>query len=212
VVAKPDCLFHLLEPDADVGQAGDRKGAGDGAERHHEDVVVDVERVTCLGLDAHLLLGVRDGAHPAGDDVAFAQHPTERNDDVTGLQRAGRRLGQERLVRHVRARIDHCHPGLAFTQLLLQAERGVHADVSAAHDENVRNLVSIHLHCLPQQLIFEVGDAQETSSGSSAGSPQRRDPRRRRTCAYSTTFSRSRLASRAPLPAPSGCILGDQSI
>ena len=49
---------------------------------------------------------------------------------------ARRRLRQERLVGHVRLRFDDGDVGRAARQASLQAERGVHPDVPAAHDQN----------------------------------------------------------------------------
>jgi hypothetical protein len=68
------------------------------------------------------------------------QRAPERHDDVPRLHRAGRRLGQERLVGHVRLRVDDDDLGPPATELPLQPEGGVEADVAAAHDEDDRAL------------------------------------------------------------------------
>jgi hypothetical protein len=84
------------------------------------------------------VVGVADGGDPAGQVLALAQHPAQRHHHVPGLDGAGRRLGQERLVGHVRLRVDHGDLGFAAAQLLLQSQRRVHADVATAdHDDSL---------------------------------------------------------------------------
>src|SRR4029079_5820995 len=62
----------------------------------------------------------------------------QRDADVPRLKRPGGGLRKERLVRHVVLRVDDRDPGLVAAQLLLQPQRGVHPDVPAADDEEVR--------------------------------------------------------------------------
>ena len=68
------------------------------------------------------------------------QLAAQRHDDVPRLDGAGRRLGQERLVGHVRLRVDDDDLGPPARQLLLQPQRGVEADVAAADDEDHRTV------------------------------------------------------------------------
>ena len=55
---------------------------------------------------------------------------------------AGGGLGQERLVRHVRLRVDDGDLGLAAAQLPLQAQGGVEPDVAATDDQDAA--VALH--------------------------------------------------------------------
>lgn len=52
--------------------------------------------------------------------------------------RARGRFGEEGLVRHVGLGADHRDLGFAGSQLSLEAERRIHADVAAADDQDAR--------------------------------------------------------------------------
>ena len=87
-----------------------------------------------------------DAGDPAIEDLCVRQNTTQRDDDVPRLEVAGRRLGQERLVRHVRQRIDDRHHCFVPAELALQAQRGVKAHVAAADDQDVRSLTLCHTY------------------------------------------------------------------
>ena len=73
--------------------------AGDGAERDHEVGVGDAEAPR-VGLHDHaaVLVVELDGA--AEQQVGVRAHRADRDQDVPGLDRAGRRLGKQRRVEH----------------------------------------------------------------------------------------------------------------
>jgi hypothetical protein len=74
-----------------------------------------------------------------GDDLAAEQRrqrPARDDAQPPVHQVAGRRLGGQRLVAHVRARVGDHHRRLARAQQPFQARRGVHAAVPAAGDQD----------------------------------------------------------------------------
>ena len=73
----------------------------------------------------------------AGDDGRPLEVTTQRDDGVTRLDRAGRDLGEERLVGHVGQRVDDRDVGLALAQVLLELPGGVEACVAATDDEDL---------------------------------------------------------------------------
>lgn len=148
VVAQVDGLADGLHADADLGQARDGQRARDGAERRDEHVVLVLLDVTVGELDRDGLALVLDAGGAAGDHVAALEDLAQGHHDVAGLDGTGRRLGEERLVGHVRLGVDHRDGRLAGTQLLLQSQRGVHADVPTAdnHDPCGLRLHSSHTH------------------------------------------------------------------
>ena len=137
LVAQRDGLLDVLEADRPVGEPGDRQRARHRADGHHEDVVLELVRLALERLRRSATLRAWSTAGDrAGDDLGVAQGLAQRHDRVPRLDRAGARLGQERLVGHVRARVDDGDHGLAALQLLAEPQRGVHADVAAADDED----------------------------------------------------------------------------
>ena len=136
-VADRDGLFDRLEADRVVGDAGDREGARDGAARDHDDVVVELPRLTDLGRDRGGLRRVVDARDLRGDDVGLLQVPALRDHRVTRLDRACGHLGKERLVRHVGKRVDDGDLGLAGAQPLLELPRRVEPRIATADDENL---------------------------------------------------------------------------
>ena len=72
----------------------------------------------------------------AGQDVAATQLATQRYHGVPRLDAAGRDLGQERLVRHVRMRVDDRDLRLALAELAGQAQGHVEPDMAGADDED----------------------------------------------------------------------------
>jgi hypothetical protein len=136
VVAQEDGLADGLERDALLGEPGDRERARDRAGRDDEHVEAERRDVAVGQLDRDLPGGVADRRDPPGEHLALAQHPPQGHHDVARLDGARRRLGEERLVGHVRLRVDDGDLGLATAQLLLQPQRRVHADVPAADDDD----------------------------------------------------------------------------
>jgi hypothetical protein len=79
---------------------------------------------------------VVDGADRCLDDLGAAQDAAQRDHHMPGLQVAGGRLGKQRLVGHVGPRVGYRHRRLARVQQPFQAQRGVHAAVTAADDQD----------------------------------------------------------------------------
>ncbi len=145
LVAQGDRLFDVLEPGGLLGQARDRERPGDRAERDDDLVVGELVVGALLGHHLGDLAVVVDTGDATGDHPAALEGLAERHHHVPRFHRAGRRFGQERLVRHHRAGVDHGDPDLAPASGLPQAVRGVHPDVTASDDEDVRYL---GCHCL----------------------------------------------------------------
>jgi hypothetical protein len=113
-VAHGDRLLDPLEPDRGLQQAGDGEEPGHGARGHDDLVVGHRDLLAVRTVHPHQPLGVVDAGDVPGDDVAAAQVAAQRDDDVPGLDRPSRDLGQKRLVGHVRGPVDHRHAGLTL--------------------------------------------------------------------------------------------------
>jgi hypothetical protein len=72
----------------------------------------------------------------AGKDAAAAQLTTQRHDRVPGGDVARGRLGQERLIRHVRLGIDYRNLDLRRSDLPGQAQRGVEPNMPRTDNQN----------------------------------------------------------------------------
>ncbi len=140
MVPQVDGLADGLETDALLAQARDGQRAGHGAGRDQDVVVLDLAGRPGDGLDQDLLVGVVDASDLTGDDRAAAQLPSQRHNGVPRGDVAGRRLGEERLIGHVRLRIDDDYLCLARAELLGEAQRGEKkADVpSSNHKDPLR--------------------------------------------------------------------------
>ena len=141
VVAQVDRLADGLEADAVLGEAGDRQRPGDRAGGHHQDVVGRAR--TASPRPARCAPACSACVSPVTAPVITRQRlqrRAQRHHHVPRLHRAGRRLGQEGLVGHVRLRVDDHDLRPPPGQLLLQSQRGVEADVPAAHDQDHRTL------------------------------------------------------------------------
>ncbi len=143
VVAQADGFFDRFESDAVVGESRDGEGAGDGARGEDEFVVLHLDGAGALvgggeGADGHGPFGVVDALGLADDDAALAEDAAQRDHDVTGGDCARGRFGEEGLVRHVGLGSDHRDLGFAGSELSLEAERRIHADVAAADDQDAR--------------------------------------------------------------------------
>ncbi|MGX1131653.1 hypothetical protein RKD49_003843 [Streptomyces glaucescens] len=150
VVAQADGLLDGLEADAVVGETGDGQGARDRTGREDELVVRQLlgRRAPLLGgegREGRGAVGVPDGLRLADDDAAVGQDAAQRYDHVARGDGTGGRLGEKRLVRHVRVRGDDRDLRLArlqfVFQLLLEAQGRVHPDVAAADNENARTFL-----------------------------------------------------------------------
>ena len=111
VLAQGERVGHRAERQRAVVEPGDRQAARGRAGRDHEDVVGELAGAAVGQADHHAAAGVVDRGDRPGDHVAAAQDPAQRHGEVARLDRAGRRLGQERLVGHVRLRVDHRDAG-----------------------------------------------------------------------------------------------------
>ena len=100
-------------------------------------VVLQLVGLALARLQGDRAAGVVDAGDACGDHVSVAERLAQRDDDVAWLERSSRCLGEEWLVGHRRARVDHGDAGLAATDGLLESECGVHADVSATQDHDV---------------------------------------------------------------------------
>ena len=105
-----------------------------------DDVVAELDVVAVGGADLQRPARVLDPGHLAGDHLRAAQVLAQRDRGVPGLDRPGHHLGQERLVRHVRARVDDGDLRLVRAQRLLQVPRGVEARVATADDHDPLHL------------------------------------------------------------------------
>src|SRR5918999_6069837 len=123
-----DCVGEVLEAESMVGEPGNRQRPRDRAERDDQLAVRDGEQLV-LRLDLYLSLLRGDAGRAAEDELGVRTHLPERDDDVSWLERAGRRLGQHRRVEHeVLRRDDRCAS-------LLQEPRDVAAGKSAAENQ-----------------------------------------------------------------------------
>ena len=98
-VPERDRVGEVLEPDAVLGEAGNRKRARRRAERHDEAFVADLERAG-QRLDRHGTSVVVVPGDAPENELGMRAHLAERDHDVARLERPGRRLGQERRVEH----------------------------------------------------------------------------------------------------------------
>ena len=107
LVAQRDGLLDGLEPGAALGQARDRERPRDRAGGDDDVLVREVVRRPLQWLDLRALALVVDrGDVPADDLGPLEQTPAQGDDDVARLDGSCRGLGQERLVGHVRVRVD----------------------------------------------------------------------------------------------------------
>ena len=144
VVAQADGLLDALHADALLGEAGDREGAGDRAERDHQVVEGQLVRLADERRDRGDLAVLVDGGDPAGEHLGLGQHASQRDDDVARGDVAGGGFGKEGLVRHVRARVDDRDGRLAVPHLLQDAPSRVQADVTTAYYEDPGTLRGAH--------------------------------------------------------------------
>jgi hypothetical protein len=136
VVTQVDGLGQRLEADRVLGEARDGEHAADRAERHHQAVPADRALRPAGG---HVGAGAAVEVH--GGDVAHpharaSQRLPQRHHHVTRLDRAGRRLRQQRRVQHVVLGVDQHDLGLVLGQPPLQAPGGVHAAEPAAEHQD----------------------------------------------------------------------------
>jgi hypothetical protein len=111
VVPELDRVGHVLEGKAVLGEPRDREHPRDRTQRDDEPLVLDLEpSELALDGDRACTLVERDGA--AADDVRMRTHDPQRDDDVTGLDRAGCHLGQQRRVEHRALGADMVAPAL----------------------------------------------------------------------------------------------------
>ena len=136
VVAQGDGLFDALERDRVLLQARDRQRTRDRAGGEDDVVVVELERFIVLRFDGGELLGVVDRGDLRGDDLGTRQVAAQRHHSVTGLDRTGCHLGEERQVGHVRVGVDHGDGGFTPAEVLQQILGGEQADRAATDDED----------------------------------------------------------------------------
>ena len=105
VVAEVDGLVDRLEADGVLGESRHREHAAHRARRQDEHVVVEVGRRSLEEMDSRPVRAVVDRLDLADDEPGPAQHASQRDDDVAGLDGARRGLGEERLVLEVVLRV-----------------------------------------------------------------------------------------------------------
>ncbi len=171
-VADRDGLFDRLEPDRVVGDAGDREGARDGTGGDDDLVVLVLVRLARDRRDRGDLVRVVDARDLRGDDVRALEVTTERDHRVTGLDRAGGDLGEERLVRHVRQRVDDRDLGFALAEVLLELPRGVETGVAATDDEDLGHGVR-HGGTTPLGQRRRRASARRSDASDSSGDAER---------------------------------------
>ena len=110
MVAERERVGHRAERHRALLQARHRQVPRRGARGHHQHVVRQLAHPAVGQRDHRAPLRVVDRRHRAGDDVAASQRPAQRDREVAGLDGAGGRLGQERLVGHVRLGVDDGDP------------------------------------------------------------------------------------------------------
>lgn len=150
VVTQADGLFDGLEADGVVGETGDGEGARDGAGGEDELVVGELFASRALllggeGGEGRGAFGVVDGGGLADDDPAPGQDAAQRYHHMARGDQAGRRFGEEWLIRHVRVGSDDRDLGFAPAEFRLQppleTQGRVHPDVAAADNENARTFL-----------------------------------------------------------------------
>ena len=144
VVAQADGLLDALHADALLGEAGDREGAGDRAERDHQVVEGQLVRLADQRGDRGDLAVLVDGGDPAGENLRLGQHASQRDDDVARGDVAGGGFGEEGLVGHVRPGVDDRDGRLAVAHLLEDAPSCVQAYVPTAYYEDPGTLRGAH--------------------------------------------------------------------
>src|SRR5262249_50680511 len=144
VVAQADGLLDALHAEALLGEAGDREGAGDGAERDDEVVEGQLVRLADQRGDRGDLAVLVDGGDPAGEDLRLGQHAPQRDDDMPRGDAAGGGFGEEGLVGHVRPGVDDRDGRLSVAHLLLDAPSCVQAYVPTAYYEDPGTLRGAH--------------------------------------------------------------------
>ncbi len=144
VVAQADALLDTLHTDALLGEAGDREGAGDGAEGDHQVVEGQLVRLADQRRDDGDLAVLVDAGDPAGENLSLGQHASQRDDDVPRRDAACGHFGEEGLVGHVRARVDDRDGRLAVAHLLHDALGCVQAYVPTSYNEDPGTLRGAH--------------------------------------------------------------------
>jgi hypothetical protein len=121
----------------------DGQGPGHRARSHHQVVIGDPLGRTGDGLHNRPAVLVVQLGHPSVEHRGLGEYPAQRRHDMAGGEVSSSGLGEERLVGHVRLRIDNSDLHLAApqlaTQLLLQPQSGVHAHVAATHNEDAES-------------------------------------------------------------------------
>jgi hypothetical protein len=142
VIAQMDGVGERLEPERVLGEARDRQRPGDGPQSDDELRVRDrPETVVGLDLDPPAL-GVELAGSTEQELGVRAHHP-QRHDDVTRLERPGRRLRQQRRVQHEVLGGDDRRAAFA------EQARDVAPGEPAAEHERAAACLAIHTRILP---------------------------------------------------------------
>src|SRR2546421_5163597 len=174
LVAQVDGLADGLETDRLLAQPGDRQGTGDAAGGDDDLVVRHLAGRADDRLDVRDPAGVFDPGDVPGQDVAAGQLPAQRHDRVPGRDVAGGDFGQERLVRHVRLRIDDDHFRLAPPELAGQAQGRVQPDVPGADDQNPLRVHGSIIDHASGERAFAGGEGDPANGARPAGPGTRR--------------------------------------
>ena len=144
LIAQVDRFLNVLEADGEFFEPGDGQRAGNGAERDDDLVVGDGEVISKVGGGVDSAGSVIDRRDARLKDLDVLQFLAQRDHGVARLNGASRRLGQERLVRHVRAPVEHRDVDKALG-LALERESGVEAYVATADDEDASACHEVYL-------------------------------------------------------------------
>jgi hypothetical protein len=143
-VAKSDRIGEVLEPDPVLLESGDGKNSRPRSERDDEALVADLER-PCEGGDDDRSAGAVVARDVAEQQLRMRAHLTEWYDDVAGLERARRRLREERRVQH-EVLLRHDRGAVPF-----QEPCDVAPGEAASEDERATAcFASLHGSCLPR--------------------------------------------------------------
>ncbi len=119
-----------------------------------------------IGSDRGDLVRVVDAGDLRGDDGGALEVATQGDDGVARLDRTGGDLGEERLVGHVRQRVDDHDVGLALAQGLLELPRGVEACVAATDDQDLGHGVGHEWRTPPGSAARRAGRQSDASDSS----------------------------------------------
>ncbi len=137
MVAQVDRLAQVREPDRLLREPRHRQDLRHRPGSHHEQVVLEAFPVAGGDVDVDRPVLAVDRDDGAREHPGLVEHVPQRGHDVPRLEGTRGGVGQQRLVREVRPRVDHDDLGVALPHLALQPAGGVEADVPGADDQDL---------------------------------------------------------------------------